>query len=268
MSIDPSLVSDSVDAEPEVTNAPDGETKQKQDLVSRQELEKAAKKRDEFKKKAELAESKAQALENSLAELSSKVSQFEELQRTLDEQNAAKQGNVEQLTKNLAELRTSHAKQLEDIKAAMQKRIDDEAAAKKALENKLHKSFVEKGLLEALAAHSTNPAAMKVQLQAMYEFEPVEDADGNFTGVQAKGSFETIQELHDSLCDKLNLPFKKSQRQGGTGTTPTKPASSTSKGGIPGNFDTLSKEEKRRWMAENPELALSMVNQIGPTIGR
>jgi len=250
------------------SDAADAGKETKVETVSRLELEKAARKRDEFKKKAEKEAERAAALEAQLASMNERLTAFEEMERTLAEQAAAKQGNVEELTKTLESTRSSYKKQLDEMKADKEKALAEERAAKQALEQKLHKSFVEKGLIEALAAHSANPAAMKVQLQAVYEFEPDEDENGNYIGVRAKDSHKTIAELHDELCDRLNLPFKKNTRAPGTGTPPQKPRTSATASGIPADLHSWDRARMVKWMSENPELALEAANQAGKTLGR
>lgn len=268
MSVDTSSSLVEPDGSDGASDAADAGKEQKVETVSRLELEKAARKRDEFKKKAEKEAERATALEAQLHSLTERISAFEEAERALAEQAAAKQGNVEELTKTLETTRSSFKKQLEDLKAASEKTLSDERAAKQALEKKLYNSFVEKELLSRLTAHSGNPAAMLVQLKAAHQFEPEEDDEGNFVGVRAKDQIKSIEELHDELCDRLNLPFKKNTRTSGTGTPPSKPKGGTQATGIPSDFDSWDRTRKVKWMSENPELAREAAEQAGKTLGR
>lgn len=268
MSVDTSSNPTELDGSAGTSDAADAETETKVDTVSRQELEKAARKRDEYKRKAEKEAERAQALEAQLSSLSERISAFEEAERALAEQAAAKQGNVEELTKTLESTRTSFKKQLDDLKSSSEKALAEERNAKQALEKKLYNRFVEKALLSRLSAHSGNPAAMLVQLKAAYQFEPEEDDEGNFVGVRAKDQIRNVEELHDELCDKLNLPFKKNTRTNGTGTPPAKPKGGTQATGIPSDFDSWDRSRKVKWMAENPELAREAAEMAGKTLGR
>lgn len=236
--------------------------KNKSDTVSRTELEASIRERQKERDKRQKIERDFSDYKTSsdgrLAELESRLRELNDARTSAEEDAAKKAGNIEQLQKTWDTQRSELQKQIEAERAARVKDVDEWKTKHDSVARRYYDNFVEKTLLSELSALSTNEKSSLLHLKADYEFEAVEDEDGNFLGVRAKGSDKPLADLHAEVCAKYRLPFEKNDRANGSGAQPPGKDGAKLPAKLPNGFENWPKEKQRNWFAENKDFKLTV----------
>jgi hypothetical protein len=239
-------------------NEPKVETKPVSDTVARAELEKAIKGRDAKAKQAREAEEKLAETNAKLSSLEAELGKISEERRKAEEEAASKNGEWTKVIESQKAREADLLKKLGDTEAALKGELAKVQGERDAANKKFHDNFVRRSLLEELSKPdvSSHPTTSLKYLTDEYEFEAVEDGDGNFQGVRAKGIDKSIADLHGEVIAKYGLDFlPPNTRKAGAGTEPPAgPNAGAAKGQpkLPNNFESLPKDQQVKWMADNP----------------
>jgi len=247
--------------------APDG-TKDKEhenDLAYwRQEALENRSRRDSLGKRLRAIEDERDQLKREREEFSTKLSSFEskfseieEAKRKAEDEAAKQSGNWAQVNERLENRVNDLTKALADKEADWLSREAEYKSKLEASEHRFYENFVEKTLLEELGKPgiSSHAKTSLMYLKKAHQFEPVQDEDGIFVGVRAKGSEKSIQDLHDELVKQQSLEFlKPNGRLEGTGAKPPEGSSTPGKvTKLPPESKNWSYEDRVRFYRDNPD---------------
>lgn len=234
----------------------DDTKKTSSESVSREELLEVIRARDAAKDKAkklkddyeaQLAEREAQ-----LQTLRKKEQEFNDQKRRLEEDEAAKAGDIAKLRESAKAREQELLALVESTKATFLTQLEEAKAEADTLKNTY---LLDNELLRVFSEVTVDPDAALVLYRK--HFELAKDDHGRFRPVVRDSTLDVKTFIQRELEGSNRTYLLKTQRANGSGAQSEKAIGVTSEPSaksIPADFNTWSKDKRKEWMIKNPEL--------------
>lgn len=231
-------------------------TSKESDTVSREELLEVIRARDAAKDKAkkiredfeaQLAEREAQ-----LQSLRKKEQEFNDQKRRLEEDEAAKAGDIAKLRESAKAREQELLALVESTKSTFLSQLEEAKAEADTLKNTY---LLDNELLRVFSEVTVDPDAALVLYRN--HFELAKDDNGRFRPVVRNSTLDVKTFIQRELEGSNRTYLLKTQRANGSGAPSEKASGVTSEPSaksIPADFNTWSKDKRKEWMIKNPEL--------------
>lgn len=260
MSVDPSLSnSESVDAEPEISDTPDGDKQTQAEIEkaaqTQAEIAKAARRRDDAIREKKAAVEREQAVTAQLVEAKKQLEEFEKLKRQLEDDEAVKKGDIQKLRQSAQEQADALKAQL----SAQRAEADKELAAAKAEAEELRNTYLLKNevmtVLHKICPDGRAPAAW-LHVKELVELGPD-------MRPQAKESTLELEAYIRKHFEENKLDFfLDNPRAKGTGAPAQQGGNSApAKTITPADIDAMP-DRGKKYFAENPEFAREFLERL------
>lgn len=235
----------------------DDTKKTSSESVSREELLEVIRARDAAKDKAkklkddyeaQLAEREAQ-----LQTLRKKEQEFNDQKRKLEEDEAAKAGDIAKLRESAKAREQELLALVESTKSTFLTQLEEAKAEADTLKNTY---LLDNELLRVFGEVTVDPDAALVLYRN--HFELAKDDNGRFRPVVRNSTLDVKTFIQRELEGSNRTYLLKTQRANGSGAPSEKASGVTqepSVKSIPPDFNTWGKDKRKDWMTKHPELA-------------
>ena len=227
----------------------------------KREFEKAAARRDSFAKQQRELKEQLEAVQSQLSGFKDKESELEALKRQQADEENARKGDIEALRKSAA----AREEELKAHIAKLKSELEGKLSEKDREVNDLRNTYLLKNeVMREIEPIATEGLASTVWLHVSNMFELGEDMKP-----RPKDSVLDIRTFVTKYLEENGLqPLLRNERAKGMGSDAVKGAETQKATSIPPDFNSWDQGRRKKWMGENPKLALEAAQQALKAIAK